>query len=128
MNDSPAPRDARVAAAISHWGARFVANGVTLTDFEEVTASIAAWDDWCGAWSARAAVHERLGREALDNERSLSAGEHLQRAGGRMPEVGPAAPRPGRPAGRDPVCRQAPLRNPAQTARHRAAAGRRHGH
>jgi len=81
MNDSPASRDARVAAAISHWGARFVANGVTLTDFEEVTASIAAWDDWCGAWSARAAVHERLGREALDNERSLSAGEHLQRAG-----------------------------------------------
>src|SRR5262252_3962331 len=81
MNDSPAPRDPRVAAAISHWGARFVANGVTLTDFEEVTASIAAWDDWCGAWSARAAVHERLGREALDEKRSLSAGEHLQRAG-----------------------------------------------
>jgi hypothetical protein len=50
--------DALIASAISHWGPRFVANGVSLTDFEEVTASIAGWNDWCKAWSARAAVHE----------------------------------------------------------------------
>jgi len=74
-------RDSRVASAISHWAPRFVANGVTLTDFEEVTAGIAAWDDWCRAWSARAEVHEQLGRKALDEQRPLSAGEHLQRAG-----------------------------------------------
>src|SRR5262249_37529739 len=60
---------------------RFVANGVVLTDFEEVTASIGRWEDWCAAWSARAAVHEALGREALAQKASLSAGEHLQRAG-----------------------------------------------
>jgi fermentation-respiration switch protein FrsA (DUF1100 family) len=74
-------QDARVKSAITHWAARFVANGVILTDFEEVTASINSWDEWCKAWSARAGVHERLGREALKNKHYLSAGEHLQRAG-----------------------------------------------
>ena len=74
-------KDPRVQSAISHWGARFVANGVTLTDFEEVAASVGSWDDWCSAWSERATVHEGLGREALAARRLISAGEHLQRAG-----------------------------------------------
>src|SRR5258708_40000263 len=74
------PPDARVTSAIAHWAPRFVANGVTLTDFEEVTASISSWDEWCEAWSRRAAVHEELGRDALAHGRLLSAGEHLQRA------------------------------------------------
>ena len=73
--------DARVKSATAHWGPRFVANGVALTDFEDVTGSIGSWDDWCRAWCERAGVHERLGREALDNKKTLSAGEHLQRAG-----------------------------------------------
>jgi dipeptidyl aminopeptidase/acylaminoacyl peptidase len=73
--------DALIASAISHWRPRFVANGVSLTDFEEVTASLGAWDTWCAAWSARAAVHEEIGREALARGKQLSAGEHLQRAG-----------------------------------------------
>jgi hypothetical protein len=73
--------DALITSAISHWGPRFVANGVSLTDFEEVTASIAGWNDWCKAWSARAAIHEDMGREALAAGKHLSAGKHLQRAG-----------------------------------------------
>jgi 2,6-dihydroxypseudooxynicotine hydrolase len=73
--------DARVTSAIGHWAPRFVANGVALTDFEEVTAAISSWDDWCAAWSARAALHEQMGREALANKKFISAGEHLQRAG-----------------------------------------------
>jgi dienelactone hydrolase len=73
--------DARVKSAIAHWAPRFVANGVVLTDFEEVTAAITSWDDWCRAWSARAAVHEEIGRTALAKKKFLSAGEHLQRAG-----------------------------------------------
>jgi fermentation-respiration switch protein FrsA (DUF1100 family) len=73
--------DPRVTSAIAHWAPRFVSNGVALTDFEEVTASIASWDDWCRAWSARAAVHEEMGREALARKKFISAGEHLQRAG-----------------------------------------------
>jgi 2,6-dihydroxypseudooxynicotine hydrolase len=74
-------QDPRVKSAISHWAPRFVANGVILTDFEEVTASCKSWDDWCHAWSERAAIHEGLGREAFANKHFLSAGEHLQRAG-----------------------------------------------
>jgi len=72
--------DARVASAIAHWAPRFVSNGVLLADFEDVTASIARWEDWCAAWCARAAIHEALGREALQAGHRLSAGEHLVRA------------------------------------------------
>ena len=73
-------KDPRVASAISHWAPRFVSNGVILADFEEVTASIERWDDWCAAWSARAKVHEDLGRESLVRQNRLTAGEHLVRA------------------------------------------------
>jgi len=72
--------DVRVQSAIAHWAPRFVSNGVPLTDFEEVTAGIERWEDWCRAWRARGAVHEELGRTALADGRRLSAGEHLTRA------------------------------------------------
>ena len=72
--------DARVQSAIAHWAPRFVSNGVPLTDFEEVTSGVERWEDWCRAWSARAAVHEELGRKSLANGYRLSAGEHLTRA------------------------------------------------
>ena len=73
--------DPRVKAAISHWGARFVANGVALTDFEDVTRSLKSYDDWCAAWSNKAELHEQIGREALAKGKTLTAGEALQRAG-----------------------------------------------
>jgi len=73
--------DPRVDAAIAHWAPRFVANGVPLSDFEEVTRGISHWDEWCAAWSARAAVHEDLGKEALAAGYTFSAAEHLTRAG-----------------------------------------------
>jgi 2,6-dihydroxypseudooxynicotine hydrolase len=72
--------DARVDSAILHWAPRFVSNGVLLADFEDVTASIGRWEDWCAAWCARASVHESLGREALRGGHRLTAGEHLVRA------------------------------------------------
>ena len=72
--------DARVQSAIHHWAPRFVANGVPLTDFQEVTAGVERWEDWCAAWCARAAVHEQLGREALAAGAGLTAGEHMSRA------------------------------------------------
>jgi 2,6-dihydroxypseudooxynicotine hydrolase len=75
-----AAKDPRVASAISHWAPRFVANGVLLADFQEVTAGIDRWEDWCRAWSERARLHERLGGEALAEGRNLTAGEHLARA------------------------------------------------
>ena len=67
-------------SAIAHWAPRFVSNGVPLTDFEEVTAGIERWEDWCQAWSARAVIHEALGRQVLAEGCRLSAGEHLTRA------------------------------------------------
>jgi len=79
--DTPAKAtDARVEAAISHWAPRFVINGVPLTDFQEVTGSVARWEDWCSAWCARAAIHEELGGQALAEGFRLSAGEHFTRA------------------------------------------------
>ena len=72
--------DARVEAAISYWAPRFVANGVPLADFQEVTARIERWEDWCRAWSERADVHEALGREALSQGHGLSASGHLTTA------------------------------------------------
>lgn len=73
-------KDPRVEAAISHWAPRFVINGVPLTDFQEVTAAVDRWEDWCAAWSARAAIHEALGEKALAEGFKLSAGEHFTRA------------------------------------------------
>lgn len=74
-------KDPRVEAALGHWAPRFVANGVPLTDFQEVTAGIERWEEWCDAWSARAAIHEAMGRAALAEGYGLSAGEHLTTAG-----------------------------------------------
>jgi len=73
-------KDQRVASAISHWAPRFVSNGVLLADFEDVTGSLERWEDWCAAWSARAKVHEDLGRSALKDNFFLTAGGHLVRA------------------------------------------------
>lgn len=72
--------DEKVASAISHWGPRFTTNGVTVADFERVTRGLERWSDWCAAWSAAGAEHELLGRTALSDGRTRSAGEHLAQA------------------------------------------------
>ncbi len=73
-------KDPRVEAAIAHWAPRFVANGVPLVDFQEVTAQCERWEDWCRLWSARAAIHEHLGERALADGFALSAAGHYTRA------------------------------------------------
>jgi dipeptidyl aminopeptidase/acylaminoacyl peptidase len=72
--------DEKLASAISHWGPRFTTNGITVADFEKVTSSIDTWSQWCQAWSQVATVHEDLGRTALADGRTRSAGEHLSMA------------------------------------------------
>ena len=72
--------DAKVVSAIAHWAPRFTVNGVTVADFQRVTSGLERWADWCAAWSAVAAEHEQLGRTALAEGRSLSAGGHLAQA------------------------------------------------
>ena len=69
--------DEYVASARAHWGPRFTANGVPAADFERVLDGLESWDDWCAAWSASAAGHERLGEEALEQERWRSAATHF---------------------------------------------------
>ena len=69
------PVDARVQAAVEHWAPRFVANGVPMVDFNEVTASIERWEEWCAAWSRRAEIHEGLGQQAMDSGHTRTAGE-----------------------------------------------------
>lgn len=73
-------KDALIESAISHWAPRMVSNGVMLTDFQEVTASLEHWNDWCAAWCKRAAVHETLGLQALADNYKLTGAEHLTRA------------------------------------------------
>jgi 2,6-dihydroxypseudooxynicotine hydrolase len=77
----PDAQDARLKAAIAHWQHRFFANGVIPADYQDITASLVSWNRWCAAWCERATIHEELGREALAQDRFLSAGEHLTRAG-----------------------------------------------
>lgn len=80
MPEAPVPADDRVTRARNGWLHRFTAGGVSPSDFIEVTNSIGAWKDWCKAWSARAAIHEELGRAALAEGRTVSAGSHLTTA------------------------------------------------
>jgi dipeptidyl aminopeptidase/acylaminoacyl peptidase len=72
--------DELVASAVAHWGPRFTVNGVTVGDFERVTAGVEHWQDWCAAWVSRGSAHEQLGRDALAEGRLRSAGEHLAQA------------------------------------------------
>jgi hypothetical protein len=64
----------------SRTGAALRVERRALADFEEVTASLERWEDWCAAWSARAEVHARLGQTALKDGYELTAGEHFIRA------------------------------------------------
>ncbi len=80
MDTQPGTTDAAVLHARTGWMARFVAGGVPIADFVEVTSSIERWRDWCSAWSDRAAVHEAIGREAQGAGKGLSAGQHLSTA------------------------------------------------
>jgi 2,6-dihydroxypseudooxynicotine hydrolase len=64
----------------THWIPRFLAAGVDYFDLQDLLRRIDRWDIWCSEWSAKAAAHERLGREALAQGRSVTAGQALGRA------------------------------------------------
>ena len=67
--------DPLLKAAIAHWGPRFVANGVVLTDFEEVTARSPSYDEWCSAWSRARRTTSSSGARRLAKKHFLTAGE-----------------------------------------------------
>lgn len=72
--------DDRITAARANWIHRFTSAGVPVSDFLEVTGAIERWDEWCAAWSARAAIYEDVGRAALAAGHRLSAAQHLTTA------------------------------------------------
>jgi len=72
--------DSRVEAAVSHWAPRFIANGIDYNDYVRVTAGIDRWESWCERWCAAGQVHAQLGRTALAEGRTRSAGSHLAQA------------------------------------------------
>ena len=72
--------DARVQAAVDHWAARFIQAGVDYGDFMATMARIETWDEWLDEWSANAAMHTELAREAEESGRGRTAGEAWQRA------------------------------------------------
>ncbi len=78
--DGAAEQDVLVREAIAHWAPRFTTNGVAVSDFMSVTASVREWSTWADAWIEAGSVHEALGREALVEERLRSAGNHLSTA------------------------------------------------
>lgn len=72
--------DPRVEAAIAHWAPRYVEDGVPVGDFQEVSRSVDRWEDWCSAWTARGAVHESVGDDALAAGKRKSAAFHFTTA------------------------------------------------
>jgi 2,6-dihydroxypseudooxynicotine hydrolase len=72
--------DARVQAAVDHWGPRFIQAGVDWNDFARTTAGIESWDGWLGAWCDTAEEHVTQAREAEAARRMVTAGEAWLRA------------------------------------------------
>ena len=72
--------DARVKAAIDNWAPRMVSQGIDYNDFVRTTARIERWEEWLDAWVDTAELHLRLGREAEQAGRRLTAGEAFVRA------------------------------------------------
>jgi dienelactone hydrolase len=72
--------DARVQAAIDHWGPRFVQAGVDTNDFLATTQRIDTWDQWLHEWCTTGDLHATLAREAEEAGRTLTAGESWARS------------------------------------------------
>jgi 2,6-dihydroxypseudooxynicotine hydrolase len=74
------PRDPQVDLIFSHFTPRYVATGVDPNDLARLKEKIERWDDWCRLWSEEAAQHERLGEEARQAHRRVTASESFLRA------------------------------------------------
>ncbi|HEX4718301.1 MAG TPA: alpha/beta fold hydrolase [Thermoleophilaceae bacterium] len=72
--------DARVQAAVSHWGPRFIQAGVEYGDFLATMERIETWDEWLDEWCVTGDMHAGLAREAEEAGRARTAGEAWVRA------------------------------------------------
>ena len=73
-------RAPQIDTVISNFTPRFITSGVPLADFQEATDGLTNWEDWLPRWSARAEIHEEMGREALAVGKGFSAADHLTTA------------------------------------------------
>ncbi|GIS07494.1 MAG: hypothetical protein CM15mP111_1090 [Hyphomicrobiales bacterium] len=65
-------KDEKLLTAVSHWSYRFVSNGVPLSDFNDVSASISKWDECEGnEWEMKGHIHGALGDKARINGYTL---------------------------------------------------------
>ncbi len=67
--------DEIVLSAIKNWAPRFIAQGVDYNDFVRTTERVQTWDRWCLEWCATGDSHLALADQALENKRTISAGE-----------------------------------------------------
>jgi alpha-beta hydrolase superfamily lysophospholipase len=72
--------DARVEAAIEHWAARMIQNGVDYNDFVRTTARIETWEQWLPEWTRTADEHEDCALASEHAGRGRTAGEAWLRA------------------------------------------------
>jgi hypothetical protein len=72
--------DARVQAAVDHWGPRFIQAGVDANDLARTTARVERWEQWLAAWCGTAEEHVALARDAEALGRTVTAGEAWLRA------------------------------------------------
>ena len=72
--------DDRVARVVANWFPRFLANGLDYLDVTRILDSIERWDQWGSTWETAGEAYEELGRDALGQGHSQTAGAHLRRA------------------------------------------------
>ena len=78
--------DARVQAAIDHWGPRFVQAGIDYNDFLRTVARIDDWEGWLDGWVELGDEHAGYARHRRPEARSLAtASEACGAGGGRLP-------------------------------------------
>jgi pimeloyl-ACP methyl ester carboxylesterase len=67
--------DARVQAAVEHWGPRFTQAGVDPNDFARTAAKVERWEDWLDVWAALGDEHAERAREADSAGHAVTAGD-----------------------------------------------------
>jgi pimeloyl-ACP methyl ester carboxylesterase len=60
---------------------RILSNRIPPWEFDQLKSKLEKWEDWCKVWSASGAKFTRLGEEALQIGRKLTAGEAFITAG-----------------------------------------------
>lgn len=72
--------DERLAAVVTNWSARFVANDIDPLDVERTLAEVSDWSDWADAWEGTADRYVALADAADEAGHRRTAAQHRRRA------------------------------------------------